>query len=243
VKGLHFDDGGKGGVPVVLHHGLGADLHVWDSALADLRQTRRAIAFDMRGHGKSPRADEYTVGAAAEDLDELVSALGVDHFWLVGHSFAGGVLSAYAGLHPKKLAGLVYVDALGDLTRAPAAMRAYFREHDAGMTPEKLQAAYGEMLGPKAKLDTRVRVLESAARMDLPAFAALRASMSEFPAEAMLTRYRGPRRAIDVEGNDFPFLASKMPGFEKPCTVPKVSHWLMLDDPAAFNAALTEVLR
>jgi pimeloyl-ACP methyl ester carboxylesterase len=79
--------------------------------------------------------------------------------------------------------------------------------------------------------------------MDLPAFAALRASISEFPAEAMLTRYRGPRRAIDVEGNDFPFLASKMPGFEKPRSIPNVSHWLMLDDPAAFNAALIEVLQ
>lgn len=243
MKGLHVDDGGSGGVPVVLHHGLGADLHVWDSALAALRQTRRAIAFDIRGHGKSPRAGEYTLGAAAEDVDDLVNDLGIERFWLVGHSLAGGVLSAYAGLHPRKLAGLVYVDAIGDFTRAPAAMRAAFREQDVGMTAEKLQAAYGDMLGPKARLDTRVRILEAAARMDLPAFAALRASASDFPAEAMLTRYHGPRRAIDVEGNDFPFLASKMPGFETPRTIPNVSHWLMLDDPAAFDAALIEVLR
>jgi pimeloyl-ACP methyl ester carboxylesterase len=243
MTGLHVDDGGSGGVPAVLHHGLGVDLHVWDSALAELRKTRRAIAFDMRGHGKSPRDDEYTLGAAAQDLDELVSELGIEQFWLVGHSLAGGVLSAYAALHPRKLAGLVYVGAVGDFTRAPAALRDLFRKQDAGMTPEKLQAVYGEMLGPKAKLDTRVRVLESAARMHLPAFAAMRASLSEFPAEAMLTRFHGPRRAIDVEGNDFPFLASKMPGFEKPRTVPDVSHWLMLDDPAAFNAALIEVLR
>jgi pimeloyl-ACP methyl ester carboxylesterase len=239
----HVDDGGQGGVPVVLHHGLGADLHVWDAALAHLRTSRRAVAFDMRGHGQSPKAAEYTVEAAAEDLDDVVTKLGLAHFWLVGHSFAGVVLSAYAGMKPQKLAGLVYVDAIGDLTRAPAAMRQYFRDSDAGMTPERLQAAYGEMLGPKAKLDTRLRVLESAARMDLPAFAALRASMSELPAEAMLTRFRGPRRAIDAEGNDFPFLASRMPGFDKPRTIANVSHWLMLDEPAAFNAALDEELR
>ena len=239
--GLNIDDGGRGGIPVVFHHGLGADLHVWDAALAHARPKRRAIAFDARGHGASPKASEYTVELLARDLDEVVSSLGIDRFWLVGHSMAGAVLSAYAGLKPDKLEGLVYVDAVGDFSRAPAAMRAGFRRQDEGMTPERLQAAYGEMLGPMAKLDTRVRILESAARMDLPAFAALRASMSEFPAEAMLSRYRGPRHAIEVLGVDFPFTASRMPGF-KLRTIPGVSHWLMLDDPPAFHAALDEVL-
>lgn len=238
---LHLSDGGEGGVPVVLHHGLGADHTVWSAQLAHLRRTRRAVAFDARGHGQSPTASEYTIEALARDLDEVVTGLGIARFWLVGHSMAGAVLSAYAGMKPDKLAGLVYADAVGDFTRAPAAMRESFRKQDAAMTPAKLQAAYGEMLGPQAKLDTRLRVLESAARMDLPAFAALRASMSELPAEAMLTRFRGPRRAIEVEGNDFPFLAARMPGFQRR-TIAGVSHWLMLDDPAAFNAALDEVL-
>jgi pimeloyl-ACP methyl ester carboxylesterase len=239
---LHLNDGGSGGVPVVLIHSLAGDLHLWDAQLAHLRRHRRAIAYDMRGHGRSPKADVYTVELLAQDLDEVVTALGVEQFWLVGHSFGGAVLSAYAGMKPHKLAGLVYVDAVGDFTRAPAGLRESFRARDAGMTPDKLQATFGEMLEPNAKLDTRVRVLESAARMDLPAFPALRASLSEFPAEAMLTRFRGPRRAIEVAGNDFPFRASRMPGFDRPKLLSNVSHWLMLDEPAAFNAALDEVL-
>ena len=240
---LNVDDGGGGSlVPVVLHHGLGADLHVWDSALSHLRKTRRAVAFDARGHGQSPKAAEYTVESLAQDLDDVVVSLGIDRFWLVGHSLGGAIISAYAGMKPDKLEGLVYVDAVGDFTRAPAAMRAQFRKGDEGMTPERLQVAYDGMLGPSAKLDTRVRILESAARMDLPAFAALRASMSEFPAEAMLTRFRGPRRAIEAEGVEFPFSASRLPGVERK-TIAGVSHWLMLDEPAAFDAALTEALR
>ena len=242
MSDLRIDDGGEGGVPVILHHGLGADGHIWDAQLAFLRATRRAVAYDMRGHGASTRRGPYTIEALAQDLDEVVTGLGIPRFWLVGHSMAGAVLSSYAGMQPQKLAGLVYVDALGDLTRAPVGMRAFFRKQAEGVTPEQLQAAFGDMLGPLATLDTRLRVLESAARMDLPAFAALRASCSELPAEAMLTRFRGPRRAIDVEGNDFPFLASRMPGFERRKTVPNVSHWLMLDDPAAFNSVLAEVL-
>lgn len=239
---LHLDDGGQGGVPVVFHHGLGADLHVWDAQLAHLRRTRRAVAFDARGHGRSPPAELYSVEALARDLDELVTGLGLPPFWLVGHSLAGAVVSAYVGLRPSSLAGVIYADAVGDLTGAPAAMREYFRKSDFGMTPERLQREYGEMLGPKARLDTRLRILESAARMDLKAFAALRASMSEFPAMGMLSRFRGPKIAIDAEGNDFPFGAAKLPGVERR-TIPGVSHWLMLDDPAAFNAVLDEVLK
>ena len=238
---LHVSDGGQGGVPVVLHHGLGADHTVWSAQLEHLRRTRRAVAYDARGHGQSPPAAEYTIEALARDLDEVVTGLGIEKFWLVGHSMSGAVLSSYAGMKPEKIEGLVYVDAVGDFTRAPVAMREFFRKQGADATPEKLQAGFGEMLGPQAKLDTRVRVLEAVARMDLPAFAALRASVSEFPAEAMLTRFRGPRRAIEVEGNDFPFLAGRMPGFQRR-TIAGVSHWMMLDDPAAFNAALDEVL-
>jgi len=71
MKGQHIDDGGDGGVPVVLHHGLGADLEVWRSQIDHLRRSRRVLAFDMRGHGRSPKASEYTVAAVVGDLDEV----------------------------------------------------------------------------------------------------------------------------------------------------------------------------
>jgi pimeloyl-ACP methyl ester carboxylesterase len=239
---LVIDDGGSGALPpVVFHHGLGSDLHAWDAALAHQRKSRRAVAYDARGHGRSPRADEYTVQALAQDLDDVVEKLGIPRFWLVGHSMAGAVLSAYAGMKPQKLEGLVYVDAVGDFTRAPAALREMFRLQDAGKTPEALREIYDDLLGPQARLDTRLRVMEMVNRMDLKAWAALRGSMLELPAEAMLTRFRGPRRAIEVEGTDFPFIASNMPGFSRR-TIAGVSHWLMMDEPTAFDAALDEVL-
>ena len=135
MKGLHIDDGGKGGVPVVLHHGLGADLEVWRSQIDHLRRSRRVLAFDMRGHGRSPKASEYTVAAVVGDLDEITAAM--PRFWLIGHSFAGVVLTEFSGRRPDRVHGLVYVDALGDSSNAPEEIRQYFRNHDAGMTPER----------------------------------------------------------------------------------------------------------
>jgi len=110
------------------------------------------------------------------------------------------------------------------------------------MTPAKLQEAYGKMLGPRAKAATRDHVLRAAARMDLPAFAALRAQMGEFHAAEAAARYTGPRFAIDAEGPPSPFAAYNLPGVQRRI-IPGVSHWLMLDDPGALNAALDEVLK
>jgi pimeloyl-ACP methyl ester carboxylesterase len=237
MKGLHVDDGGRGGIPVVLHHGLGADLEVWRSQTEHLRRSRRVLAFDMRGHGRSPKAAEYTVPAVVGDLHDVTA--GLPKFWLVGHSFAGAVLTEFAGGHPERVHGLVYVDAVGDCSNPPAEIRAYFRDHDAGMTPERLQQAFTEMLGPLARPHTKRHVLQAVARMDLPAFAALRASMLEV---APPRPFAGPKFAIEAEGTDNPRMASRLPGVKRR-TIAGVSHWLMLDDPDALNGVLDEVLR
>jgi len=121
-------------------------------------------------------------------------------------------------------------------------VKEYFSKHDAGMTPERLQAAYVEMLGPKARPATRAAILASAARMDLKAFAALRAAMGNFDGLAAAGRHPGPRFAIEAEGDDNPFRASHLPGTNR-IGIPNVSHWLMLDDPDATARAFEEVLR
>jgi len=245
IDGLRVSDGGSGGVPVVFHHGLGSDLEAWRGQLDHLRASRRAIAFDARGHGESDAAPDgtYTIGALAEDLDRVVVALGLAKFWLVGHSMAGAVLSAYAGKHPEKLAGLIYVDAVGDITLASTDLRTYFHKHDADMTPERLQSDYREMLGPRAKPETRRRVLAAARRMKLPAFAALRASMAEAPAAQLVARFSGPKYAVEeATGGMLSLAASKLPGVRR-ITVSDVSHWLMLDDPEALDAVLDQVLK
>lgn len=240
---LQVDDGGPraGPAPVVLNHGLGADLEVWSAQLKHLRKTRRAIAYDMRGHGRSPKAERYTIDDLVGDLDELATKLRLPKLWLVGHSLSGLVVSGYAGAHPEKLAGVVYADAVGDASSATPEMIELFAQRDRGMTPQRLQEAFEEMLGPLARPATRRHVLESAARMDLPAFAALRAQMPKVRATELLGRFPGPKFAIDAEGPASPWIASAMPGVRRK-TIPKVSHWLMLDDPAAFNAALDQVL-
>jgi pimeloyl-ACP methyl ester carboxylesterase len=243
IDGLRISDGGSGSaVPVVLLHGLGSDLGVWRAQLDHLRSTRRAVAYDQRGHGESERATDgiYSVDRLAEDLNNVVTQLHLNKFWLVAHSFSGAVVSTYAGKHPDRLVGVVYVDAVGDLSAATPEVKAIFEKPQEVMTPEKLRGAYAQMLGPLAKDATRKEVLAKAARLDPRAFAALRSSMAKVHASEAIARYQGPKLAIEAE--DWPFSASHLPGVRLIRRIPGVSHWLMVDDPAAFNAALDEVL-
>jgi pimeloyl-ACP methyl ester carboxylesterase len=92
------------GVPVVLLHGLGDTAATWSPFVESL--DRPTVAFDLRGHGASPRCTEYTVDAMVEDvlaaLDEPVD--------LVGHSMGGQVASRVALRAPGLVRRLVLED-------------------------------------------------------------------------------------------------------------------------------------
>jgi pimeloyl-ACP methyl ester carboxylesterase len=241
---LRVSDGGAGPRTVVLVHGLGADLEAWRAQLDHLRGAGvRAVAYDQRGHGGSDRARDgvYTIAALADDLDRVVRATGAARVVLVGHSMAGAVLGAYAGQRPEVIAGVVFVDAVGGLDMLPRELIQQMVAKDAALDGAGIRAGFVEMLGSRARPQTRERVLASVARMDAPAFAALRRSMTETPVKAPYARYAGPAVALEAAGEPMPFLASVALGVRR-VTIPDVSHWLMMDDPAATNAALDAFL-
>ena len=91
---------GAGGLPVVFVHSLAGDWQQWLAQIHHVSESRQAIAFDMRGHGKSVRNPEldYSVGAQASDLAAVVDYYGLEKLVLVGNSFGGSVCAAYASL-------------------------------------------------------------------------------------------------------------------------------------------------
>jgi pimeloyl-ACP methyl ester carboxylesterase len=94
------------GVPVVLLHGLGDTASTWAAfaALVD----RPTVAFDLRGHGTSPRPGEYTVDSMVADV---LAALGDEPVDLVGHSMGGHVASQVALRVPDRVRRLVLEEA------------------------------------------------------------------------------------------------------------------------------------
>ncbi len=226
-------------VPVVFVHGLGGQISTWSEAMDRLSTTRRVVAFDARGHGQSSRAAVNSMETWADDLFAIVRALGLTRFVLVGHSMAGAVLQRFAHDHPSLLAGLVYVDAIGDFRRAgtPEQLESFAATQARPTTLAQRREVFGELLGPPARETTKALVLNSLEALDGAAWSQLRVSVAEFVppggAESI------PTLAIEAAGNDAPvrFSAMGQPGVTV-IELPNTSHWLMLDDPQAFAAAL-----
>jgi pimeloyl-ACP methyl ester carboxylesterase len=71
---------------------------------------RRVIAYDLRGHGRSPWSGPHTVLQHTVDLDDVLDATGVEQAVLVGDGFGGRVALEYACAHGERVTGLVLLD-------------------------------------------------------------------------------------------------------------------------------------
>jgi pimeloyl-ACP methyl ester carboxylesterase len=102
------------GPPVVLIHGLGCSRRTWRHIASRLAQTRTVIAVDLPGHGESdaPRGD-YSPGAMATAVRDLLQSLGIRRTDLVGHSLGGGITIAFAHLFPELTGSIVLIGSAG----------------------------------------------------------------------------------------------------------------------------------
>jgi pimeloyl-ACP methyl ester carboxylesterase len=84
---------------VVLLHGIGSGAASWLPCALDMARQARVIAWNAPGYGKSDRLPDARPSAAAyaARLRQLVDALGVKRFTLVGHSLGAMMASAFAG--------------------------------------------------------------------------------------------------------------------------------------------------
>src|SRR3954465_11383012 len=80
------------GPPVVLIHGMINSSRHWEAVARRLARSPTVIAPDLIGHGASatPRGD-YSLGAHAASIRDLLAAIGVERASVVGHSLGGGV--------------------------------------------------------------------------------------------------------------------------------------------------------
>src|SRR3954462_7972497 len=113
---------------LVLLHGIAGSSETWNDVIEPLAEHYTVVAPDLLGHGESakPRGD-YSLGAYASGLRDLLSALGHDSGTIVGHSLGGGVAMQLAYQFPDRCERLV-LESSGGLGRevhlllAPAAL-------------------------------------------------------------------------------------------------------------------------
>lgn len=243
---LFVDDGGSGPrMAVVLIHALAGSSRQWTPQLAHLRRTRRAVAVDLRGHGRSetPRDGRLAPGDFAEDVRQAMDALGIRRAILVGHSLGGGVAIAMTGLAPDRIAGLFLVDPIDDPSKRPAddGSEAFLRRLEGPEYAVEIEAYWSEIL-KLASDGVRQHVLADLRATPPSIVLGSMRAMTGFDAQAALAPYHGPVVSVTTPLNEFPSSLHRVIPAVRQEKMSGVSHWLHLDRPAEFNATLDRFL-
>jgi pimeloyl-ACP methyl ester carboxylesterase len=108
-----YRQAGSGPV-VVLVHGITSSSATWERVMPYLADRFTVIAPDLAGHGESakPRGD-YSLGAHASSLRDLLLTLGHERATFVGHSLGGGIVMQFSYQFPERCERLVLVDSGG----------------------------------------------------------------------------------------------------------------------------------
>lgn len=99
---------------VAVHGGPGLSLDAMAAFDRLQGADRRVVRYDQRGSGDSTAPDDGDFGLAAqvEDLDEVRRAVGAERIELVGQSWGGAVVAAYAAIHPEHVEAIVLIGAV-----------------------------------------------------------------------------------------------------------------------------------
>jgi pimeloyl-ACP methyl ester carboxylesterase len=109
-----YRDVGRRGEALLLIHGMAGSSETWRAVIPALSRKYRVVAPDLLGHGKSdkPRGD-YSLGAFAVWLRDLLDELGISRATVVGQSLGGGVAMQFVYQHPDYCRRLVLISSGG----------------------------------------------------------------------------------------------------------------------------------
>jgi pimeloyl-ACP methyl ester carboxylesterase len=102
------------GEPLLLIHGLGGTRDTWRHLIKPLAATHTVIAPDLPGHGDSDApAGDYSLGAHAAALRDLLVAMGYPAATIAGHSLGGGIGLQFAYQFPERTSRLILISSGG----------------------------------------------------------------------------------------------------------------------------------
>jgi len=240
---IHYEIHGKGPA-LLLTHGYSATGEMWAGQLPALTPDFTVITWDMRGHGRSDYpADQslYSEEATVADMAALLDVAGARSAVIGGLSLGGYMSLAFHRAHPERTRALLIIDT------GPGYKNDQAREGWNANALARADKYERDGLPDPAKVSAEVRL---ASHRDATGLArAARGMLTQKNAKVIESLPQIAVPAIVIVGeNDTPFLAAsdymaaKIPGAKK-AVIPNAGHAANIDNPAAFNAALTGFLK
>jgi len=111
---IRYFTGGKGEPLVVVHGGASGGAKEWLENMTELCKHFTIYAPDLPGFGLSQHiVGDHGVNEFVEFLDDFTSCVGLESFYLAGHSTGGGIVLRYAVKFPHKVKKLVIINGMG----------------------------------------------------------------------------------------------------------------------------------
>jgi len=149
VNGLrmYYEDHGAGGVPLVLMHGGGSTIETsFGKVLGEYAKTRRVIAFEQQGHGRTADVDRpFSFEQSAEDAVGLLRSLGIEEADFLGYSNGGHIAIEIALKHPGVVRRLVIESAMFDRSGSDPGFWDSFKTAKLEDMPAELREAYAKL--------------------------------------------------------------------------------------------------
>ena len=247
---LFYTDEGVGD-PVVLIHGLGSSSDDWQLQIPVLTPRFRVVAVDLRGHGQSNKpAGPYTMAVFADDVAQLIEALGVVPCHVVGLSLGAMTALELSATRPDLVKSAVIVNAGPDFIPRTLKDKALVWQRLALVRlvgPGKVARIVADRTLPgEEHVELRSRVVESLGNNDKQSYLSSMKAIVGWSIRDRLSRISAPTLVVASEF-DYRSIESKQPIIDEAQTARMVvvagaRHLLPVEKPDEFNEILVNFL-
>ncbi len=258
---VHFRTFGKGPCLFILHGMYGMSDN-WMSIARAISENYSVVLPDMRNHGHSFHSDVHTYKEMAGDIENLALHLGINKFFLAGHSMGGKTAMYYSMKYPEKLEGLVVFDIAPynySTTDAHYEFHVHLLKSMSSVVAEKLRSREeaSEILGPMLADERLLNfILKNLGKkpdgsfywmLNLPVLISSLENMalgfddvsavSGFPVHFV----RG-ERSFFIQPEHYPSMKKLYPVHDI-TTIPDAGHWLHQEQPGLISEFLIKLAK
>jgi pimeloyl-ACP methyl ester carboxylesterase len=244
---IRYETVGSGSPTLVFVHGWSCDRTYWAHQIEHFSKHFRIVAIDLAGHGQSGSGrKDWTMAAFGADVAAVLRALEAKSVVLVGHSMGGPVVLEAARQEPKRIAALVIVDGVVDVSQRLGKV-----QRDEFLAPFRADFKRGlaawakkDLFTPRSDPKLVERIVQDMSQAPPGIAISAMENLMAFDEAAALARIKQPIRLINADASPTNLAAARKQNAQiELAVVPRIGHFLMLEDPEEFNRLLSRAVR
>jgi pimeloyl-ACP methyl ester carboxylesterase len=245
---IHYSTYSTGSPALVFVHGISCDQGYWKEQVGPFSEGFQVVTLDLAGHGESGlERESWSMEAYGADVAAVVEGLDLRSVILIGHSMGGPVILEAARQLPDLVDGIVIVDTYEalDTWSTPEQIDAIvmpFREDFLEETRAWVRTMFAEDSDPESVERIVTDMASAPPEVALPS---LESALEKMLGRDRTTALQGLRAPVFMINADF--IPSDVADLERHAAkvhlLPGTGHFFMLEKPAEFNAALSDVIQ